>query len=111
MVPGTKRLYSNFGGGLIGSLIEKLSGQSLDDYMRENVFEPLNVTAAYQASLLPENASMADIYHMPKKIPGKRLRADSTRNGVVMLRHEIMSICYNRLINPAHEVENPFAVE
>lgn len=77
MKPGTKRHYSNFGGGLIGSLVEKLSGQPLDDYMRENVFEPLGITAAYQAALIPQERTLADIYHMPEKVLGKRLRDDT----------------------------------
>ncbi|MBP3645728.1 MAG: beta-lactamase family protein [Clostridia bacterium] len=76
--PGTKRQYSNFGGGLIGALIEKLSGQTVDGYMRENVFEPLGITAAYQASLIPQDRQLADIYHMPEKTLGKRLRDDDS---------------------------------
>ena len=49
--PGHERVYSNFGGGLIGPLIEALSGMTLDDYMAQNVFEPLGVTAAYHTNL------------------------------------------------------------
>lgn len=75
--PGTYREYSNFGGGLIGSLIEKLSGQTLDDYMQENVFAPLGVRAAFQPSLLGENAPFADLYRMPKKELAKRLSEDT----------------------------------
>lgn len=76
---GTRREYSNFGGGLIGSLIERLSGQTLDDYMKENVFAPLTITAGYQASLLPEDMPLADMYLMPQKRLAKELRADPTR--------------------------------
>ena len=65
--PGTRRVYSNFGGGLIGSLIEALSGMTLDDYMDENVFAPLGVTAAYQASRMPEDVPLADMYLMPQR--------------------------------------------
>lgn len=78
MKPGTKRQYSNFGGGLIGALIEALSGQTADDYLRENVFEPLDITAAYQVSRIPEDRQLADIYRMPEKMLGKRLRDDTT---------------------------------
>jgi len=74
--PGMLRAYSNFGGGLIGSLIEKLSGQTLDAYMQQNVFEPLGITAAYQAGLLPEELPAADMYRMPDKQLAKRLRED-----------------------------------
>ena len=77
MKPGTKRQYSNFGGGLIGALVEKLSGQTFDEYMQENVFAPLGITAAYQAALIPQDRTLADIYHMPEKVLGKRLRDDT----------------------------------
>ena len=70
--PGHERVYSNFGGGLIGPLIEALSGMALDDYMAQNVFEPLGVTAAYQASRLAGKAPLADIYFMPEARLAKR---------------------------------------
>lgn len=78
--PGQKRMYSNFGGGLIGALIEKLSGQTLDDYMKEHVFDPLGVTAAYQAARLPENVPTADLFRMPEKRIAKTLRDDTQLN-------------------------------
>ena len=74
--PGFHREYSNFGGGLIGSLIEKLSGQTVDDYMRANVFEPLGITAAYQPGLL--SVPMASMYHMPQRRIAKDLDAAPT---------------------------------
>ncbi len=70
--------YSNFGGGMAGSLIEKLSGQNLDDYMARHVFGPLGVTAAYQPSLMPESIPLADMYEMPSRRLTKELRADKT---------------------------------
>lgn len=76
--PGHRRQYSNFGGGLIGSLIEKLSAQTLDDYMQEHVFAPLDITAAFQPSRFAEDAPFADLYHMPKKKLAKRLSDDVT---------------------------------
>ncbi len=72
--PGTRRQYSNLGGGLIGSLIEKLSGQTVDDYMTENVFAPLGIQAAYLPSRFEENAPFADLYQMPRRWLTKRLR-------------------------------------
>lgn len=75
--PGAKRMYSNFGGGLIGVLIEKLSGQTLDDYLQEHLFAPLGVTAAYQAALLPPDVPTADLFRMPEKRIAKTLRDDT----------------------------------
>lgn len=73
-----RRSYSNFGGGLIGVLIEKLSGQPLDDYMNAHVFAPLGITAAYQAARLPKNAKLADLYYMPQRRVAKILRDEKT---------------------------------
>lgn len=75
--PGTRRVYSNFGGGLAGSLIEALSGMNLDAYMRERVFEPLGITAAYQCALLPEDVPVAAMYHMPQRRLGKDPRSET----------------------------------
>lgn len=75
-LPGKFRRYCNFGGGLIGSLIEKLSGQQVDDYMTEHVFEPLGIVAAYQPNLLPEAMPLADMHRMPSGRLVKTLRDD-----------------------------------
>lgn len=37
--PGTKFKYSNLGYVFLGQLVEKVSGQSFEDYVRENIFE------------------------------------------------------------------------
>lgn len=72
--PGLRREYSNFGGGLIGSLIEKLSGQTVDEYMQQHVFDPLDITAAFQPTLLDESVPLAAMYHMPERRIAKDLR-------------------------------------
>jgi CubicO group peptidase (beta-lactamase class C family) len=41
--PGEKRDYSNVGFGLLGYLVERVSGQSLPHYTRTNIFEPLGM--------------------------------------------------------------------
>ena len=57
--PCTAYEYSNLNGGLIGAMIEALSGQSVNTYMRENVFEPLGINAAYHPALLPDQSDIA----------------------------------------------------
>lgn len=58
-VPGKKYRYSNFGAGLMGSVLEAVTGQNVNDVITEGVFTPLGIDAAYHASLLahPENVS------------------------------------------------------
>ncbi|MBL4933276.1 serine hydrolase domain-containing protein [Clostridium paridis] len=41
--PGTKYEYSNSNYVLLGYIIEKVSGMSYEDYMRENIFKPLKL--------------------------------------------------------------------
>ena len=42
--PGERHQYSNTGYLLLASVIERVSGQSFADYLRENVFEPAGMT-------------------------------------------------------------------
>ena len=42
--PGDKFRYSNSGYVLLGFIIEKVSGQSCDDFLRKTFFEPLGMT-------------------------------------------------------------------
>lgn len=57
--PGTVYEYANLNGGLLGSLIERLSGQSLNTFMRQQVFDPLGINAAYAAPLLPDPSALS----------------------------------------------------
>ena len=41
--PGTQRKYSNPGYYLLGFIIEQVSGQKYADYIRQNIFEPLEM--------------------------------------------------------------------
>jgi CubicO group peptidase (beta-lactamase class C family) len=42
--PGTKWSYSNTGFLLLGAIIEKVTGQSYFDYIRENIYKPAGMT-------------------------------------------------------------------
>jgi CubicO group peptidase (beta-lactamase class C family) len=41
--PGTKWVYSNHGFAVLGQIVQDVSGQSLDRYLREHVFGPLGM--------------------------------------------------------------------
>ncbi|MCA9049847.1 MAG: serine hydrolase, partial [Planctomycetaceae bacterium] len=43
--PGQRYAYSNFGYNLLGRVIEKVSGQEYEAYVREHVLAPLSITA------------------------------------------------------------------
>jgi CubicO group peptidase (beta-lactamase class C family) len=41
--PGTRSVYSNFGYCILGRVIEKVTGQSYEDYVRKNVLAPMGI--------------------------------------------------------------------
>lgn len=57
--PGARFVYSDINFILLGELVHRLSGQMLNDYARENVFQPLGMTETQflpPASLIPRIA-------------------------------------------------------
>jgi len=44
--PGSRRGYSNYGFIILGRIIERVSGQAWDDYLRDHVFAPAGMTGA-----------------------------------------------------------------
>jgi CubicO group peptidase (beta-lactamase class C family) len=55
--PGTRWEYSNYGFILLGAIIEKVSGQSYYDYVREHIFEPAGMTSTGSE---PEDKTLPD---------------------------------------------------
>lgn len=60
--PGKAYVYSNFGAGIVGALMEAATGQSVNAYMTEQVFAPLGIDAAYSASLLRSPEDVPALY-------------------------------------------------
>ncbi|GAA0940714.1 serine hydrolase domain-containing protein [Nonomuraea longicatena] len=57
--PGVTAVYSNFGMGLAGHLVELRSGLPFHEYMRKNVFEPLGMSSTTFAQPEPDAISGA----------------------------------------------------
>lgn len=55
--PGSKYEYSNFGAGIMGSLMEAVTGMNLNDSVTASLFDPLGIDAGYHQTLVdvPEN--------------------------------------------------------
>lgn len=60
--PGTWFQYANINYGIIGTLIEKLSGQRFDQYMQQHVLEPLGINTGYNVYNLPDAGKLAVLY-------------------------------------------------
>jgi len=41
--PGVEPIYSNYGFGLLGYIVQVVSGQTYEEYMQQHIFDPLNM--------------------------------------------------------------------
>lgn len=57
-IPGKQMEYCNFGFGLLGSLLEHVTGLCISDLFRQRLFEPLGMRATLDASTLKESCIM-----------------------------------------------------
>jgi CubicO group peptidase (beta-lactamase class C family) len=60
--PGEYFIYCNANFGLAGTIIEKISGQNFDTFMRENLFDPLGITGSYTVEGVEDINNLAVIY-------------------------------------------------
>lgn len=51
--PGEIAAYSNYGAGLAAYIVEEVSGMSFDDYIKENIYNPLDMQHSTFRQLLP----------------------------------------------------------
>lgn len=72
--PGSKYRYSNFGAGIMGSLIETVTGKNLNDSITEDFFAPLGIDAAYHPSLLHYPAWISTQYGADGSVTRARSR-------------------------------------
>lgn len=56
--PGQQMIYSNFGFGLLGCLLEHVTGQDIETIFQTRLFAPLGLRATLDASTLEESAIM-----------------------------------------------------
>ena len=66
--PGTQYTYSNFGAGLTGAIVESVTGQDVSSFMREFLFAPLDIDAAYHISQLENPEFMTATYKKNGKL-------------------------------------------
>jgi CubicO group peptidase (beta-lactamase class C family) len=58
--PGARMSYSNSGYVLLGMIVERVSGQSYADFVRDNIFKPLGMSDSgydVSATILPQRAA------------------------------------------------------
>lgn len=75
--PGSAYEYSNFGAGIMGSLIECVTGKNVNDSIRETLFEPLGIDASYTPTMLGKPEKISSIHNskgQPKLSRSKMLK-------------------------------------
>jgi CubicO group peptidase (beta-lactamase class C family) len=53
--PGTIPAYSNYGAGLAGYIVQRVSGLPFEEYIQQNIFKPLGITHGTFLQPLPES--------------------------------------------------------
>lgn len=67
--PGTVSAYSNYGVGLGGYIIERVSGQPFEQYVRDHIFTPLGMTHSGFEEPLPNSITPSEGYRSTDKKP------------------------------------------
>jgi CubicO group peptidase (beta-lactamase class C family) len=69
--PGAKEVYSNFGYCLLGRVVEQVSGQSYEQYVRKEVLAPLGIHDMRLGATLLEKRARGEVkYHVAKDALG-----------------------------------------
>ncbi len=69
--PGERYAYSNLGYLVLGRIVEAVSGQKYEEYVRKEVFAPLGVTTPRLGRALIENRAKGEVmYHDAKRATG-----------------------------------------
>ena len=72
--PGTKYHYSNFGAGILGSVLEAVTGLRVSDACRSLIFDAMNIDAAYHPSQLSHPERIVSTYKADGQLEVARSR-------------------------------------
>jgi CubicO group peptidase (beta-lactamase class C family) len=63
--PGEVIAYSNYGTALAGYIVERISGQSFEDYLSQHILQPLAMNQSFAGNTLPSqfSADLSKGYH------------------------------------------------
>jgi CubicO group peptidase (beta-lactamase class C family) len=98
-VPGTTPAYSNYATALAGYIVERVSGESFDDYVDNHIFKPLGMThssfrqplpkalAAKMSGGYPDVTQAARPFEIVVPAPAGSLSASGADMGKFMMAH------------------------
>lgn len=106
-VPGETWSYSNAGYGLLGLVIEKISGQAYGDFVRDNLFVPTGMAAsAFETGADPRIAvGYQDTLRGPVAVPAAIYKDLYAGGGIVSTTHDLAlwqtALLSGKLLSPA----------
>ncbi len=105
-LPGKVMAYSNYGTSLAGYIVERVSGQSFEEYVEKNIFQPLSMANStfYQPvhPWLEEQQITSYRYVDGEFLPGKFEHMPSPAGGLSTTAHDMALFMLARL----HSGEN-----
>ena len=77
--PGTQYAYSNFGYCLLGRVIEEITGQTYEEYVRSRILQPAGITRMRIGGTLPQDRAEGEVryYGYPGQPLGDSVLADT----------------------------------
>src|SRR5439155_26398516 len=100
--PGTSQRYSNAGYIVLGLIVERLSGQSYYDYVREHIFKPagMNDTDSYQIDENVPNRAFGITKRGDNQMPGRGSSAGGGYSTADDLLRFSKALSDNKLLTP-----------
>lgn len=74
--PGVQFSYSNFGTGIVGVLVEKISGMPFDKYCSKYIFKPLAMDASFEPADIKNWQNIAVLYRSDESLTNFRPTKD-----------------------------------
>lgn len=71
--PGTRFAYSNFAYGVLGKIVEEVSGTSYETYARGNIFQPAAIELTAGRTAIDQRQPNEVIYYAPHEHRARRL--------------------------------------
>lgn len=92
--PGTKYSYYNMGFGLLGCVIEKISGKSYEDFMREDIYAQLGVKDIWVGGDIGERRDNECVYYSQdgKNGYGNDMYLIRALGGLIASTEELMKV-------------------
>ncbi|WP_281558028.1 serine hydrolase domain-containing protein [Thalassomonas sp. RHCl1] len=78
--PGTRHAYSNPGYGVLGYIIEKFSGQSFEQYIRQHILQPLAMQHSTMGPSSSHQQKLSQGYSAGKAVPYRDIYLRSAGN-------------------------------